>query len=74
MHAETKSRLTINRQTTTLHILILVALTVNYIEFIYLDNSDREVSLVYERAYTTQFFILGVQDTFVSYMFWFLLD
>ena len=74
MHDETSTRLKINKQTTTLHILVLFALTLNYIKFIYLDKNTQEQTLVYERAFTMQFFILGVQDTFVSYMLWFLLD
>lgn len=44
--------------TATLHILTLLALSLNYAEILYLQLSP--VSLVTWRAFTVQYFILGV--------------
>lgn len=59
--------------TTTLHILTLMALSLNYFEILILQFSTRQ-RLMYDRAYTLQFFILGVQDIFVCFMLWFMMD
>ena len=56
-----------------MHILALTALTLNYFEIVVIAATDTG-DLEYFRAYTVQFFILGVEDIFVSYMLWFLMD
>ena len=55
-----------------LHILALTALTLNYFEVVVIDFTP--TNLEFSRAYTVEFFIIGVQDIFVSYMLWFLMD
>ena len=57
-----------------LHILALTALTLNYFEIVFLNIFATGAYLKAQRAYTVQYFILGVQDIFVSYMLWFLMD
>ena len=59
--------------TTLLHICVITALTAIYFLNVYLELSQA-VGLVYYRQGTVLFLILGVQDTFVSYMLWFMMD
>jgi hypothetical protein len=58
---------------TVLHIVVLSALALNYLEIVFLNfvpNGD----LVFIRAVTVEQFIIGVQDIFVSYLLWFMMD
>ena len=58
-----------------LHILTLTALAINYFEVVFITVFDYDsYDLKFDRAFTMQFFILGVLDIFVSYMLWFLMD
>jgi hypothetical protein len=59
--------------TTGLNILVLSALALNYFEMVFLEYYPND-DLQYFRAFTLQYFILGVNDIFLSYMIWFMMD
>jgi hypothetical protein len=59
--------------TTGLHILVLSAIALNYFESAYLQEFNQNY-LVFYKSSTFQLFILGVQDIFVSFMLWFMMD
>ena len=72
MDADTQIKANIKMGTTALHISILLTLTLSIFETTYLQFFS--VSTVLSRAYTVQFFSFGVQDIFVSFMLWFMMD
>lgn len=57
---------------TALHIALLSAVALVYFELVYLSFLPN--GLANYRAFNVQVFILGVQDIFVSYMLWFIMD
>jgi hypothetical protein len=74
VNKETESKAEIRMGTTCLHILVLSALALNYFEVVILWLLPNYYLLVDYRAFTVQYFILGVQDIFVSFMLWFMMD
>ena len=72
MDKETQSKAEIKMGTTALHILLLSALAINY--FVTARLNFMPTGLAFNRAYIVELFLLGVQDIFVSYMLWFIMD
>ena len=62
-----------NKITTSLHILALVALSLNYFEIVFMYTINGSYLLL-NRAYTVQYFILGASDIFICFMLWFMMD
>ena len=69
LHSETRTRLRMNVATTSIHILVILAIAIIYLMYAITSNE-----VIYHKILTSAVFLVGIQDLFVICMLWLVMD